>query len=59
MLGRHILAKNAFYFSYAHKKEDVDYYLGHIKDVFIELGSCISHLPPNVSAAIVDIAITL
>ena len=37
MLVRHILAKNAFYFSYAHKKEDVDFYLGHIKDVFFEL----------------------
>ena len=37
MLARHILAKNAFYFSYAHKKEDVDFYLHHIKEVFLEL----------------------
>ena len=37
MLGRYILGKNSFYFSYAHKKEDVDFYLGHIKEVFIEL----------------------
>jgi len=37
MLGRHILGKNAFYFSYAHKKVDVDFYLEHIKEVFIEL----------------------
>jgi glutamate-1-semialdehyde 2,1-aminomutase len=37
MLERHILAKNAFYLSYAHKKEDVDYYLKHIKEVFSEL----------------------
>ena len=29
MLGRHILGKNSFYFSYAHKKEDVDFYLGN------------------------------
>ena len=36
-LERHILAKNAFYLSYAHKKEDVDYYLKHIKEVFSEL----------------------
>jgi glutamate-1-semialdehyde 2,1-aminomutase len=37
MLQRHILAKNAFYLSYAHKKEDVDYYLKHINEVFHEL----------------------
>ena len=37
MLKRHILAKNAFYLSYAHKKEDVDFYLGHIEEVFLEL----------------------
>ena len=37
MLGRHILAKNAFYLSYAHKKDDVDFYLGHIREVFTEL----------------------
>lgn len=37
MLERKILAKNSFYLSYAHKKEDVDYYLKNIKEVFIEL----------------------
>ena len=37
MLERNILAKNAFYLSYAHKKEDVDYYLENIKIVFTEL----------------------
>lgn len=34
MLGRNILAKNVLYFSFAHKKEDIDYYLENIKDVF-------------------------
>ena len=37
MLERHILAKNAFYLSYSHKKEDVDFYLCNIKEVFFEL----------------------
>ena len=37
MLGRHILGKNSFYLSYAHKKEDVNFYLSNIKEVFLEL----------------------
>ena len=37
MLERRILAKNSFYLSYSHKKEDVDYYLKNIKEVFEEL----------------------
>jgi glutamate-1-semialdehyde 2,1-aminomutase len=41
MLERKILAKNAFYLSYAHKKNDVDYYLTNIKEVFIEINKLI------------------
>lgn len=37
MLERNILAKNAFYPSYAHKKEDVIFYLKNIEEVFKEL----------------------
>ena len=37
MLKRKILAKNSLYLSYSHKKEDVDYYLKNIKEVFEEL----------------------
>ena len=37
MLSRKILAKNALYLSFAHKKEDIDYYLKNIKEVFDEL----------------------
>ena len=34
MLERNILAKNALYLSYAHKKDDIDYYLSNIREVF-------------------------
>ena len=37
MLERNILAKNAFYLSYTHKKEDVLFYLKNIEEVFAEL----------------------
>lgn len=37
MLSRRILAKNSLYLSFAHKKEDIDYYLKNIKEVFDEL----------------------
>ena len=37
MLSRNILAKNALYLSYAHKKSDIDYYLQQINEVFILL----------------------
>ena len=37
MLERKILAKNSFYLSYSHKKEDVDFYLDNIREVFYEL----------------------
>jgi len=37
MLQRHILAKNCLYLSYIHKKDDIDYYLENIKQVFGEL----------------------
>ena len=37
MLGRKILGKNSLYLSYAHKKEDIDYYLQNIEEVFKEL----------------------
>ena len=37
MLKRNILAKNALYLSFAHKKEDIDYYLNNVREVFIEL----------------------
>jgi len=37
MLSRKILAKNSLYLSFAHKKEDIDYYLENIKEVFDEL----------------------
>ena len=36
-----ILAKNAFYLSYAHKREDVDFYLENIREVFKELSELI------------------
>jgi glutamate-1-semialdehyde aminotransferase len=41
MLERNILAKNAFYLSYSHTKEDIDYYLENIKDIFQELKNLI------------------
>ena len=41
MLKRNILAKNALYMSYAHKKSDIDFYLENIKDVFIILNETI------------------
>ena len=31
------MAKNSLYLSFAHKKEDIDYYLKNIKEVFNEL----------------------
>ena len=34
MLSRNILAKNALYLSYAHKKTDIDFYLQQIEEVF-------------------------
>ena len=34
MLKRNILAKNALYLSYAHKKVDIDFYLREIRSVF-------------------------
>ena len=37
MLRRNILAKNCLYLSFAHKKEDINYYLKNIKEVFKEL----------------------
>ena len=37
MLERNILAKNCLYLSYAHKKEDIDFYLQNIREVFTEL----------------------
>ena len=41
MLERKILAKNAFYLSYAHKQEDIDFYLENIREVFKELSELI------------------
>ena len=41
MLKKNILAKNALYMSYAHKKSDIDFYLENIKDVFIILNETI------------------
>ena len=37
MLERKILAKNALYLSFAHKKQDIDYYLVNISEVFSEI----------------------
>ena len=37
MLERNIIAKNSFYLSYAHKKEDIEFYLKNIEEVFQEL----------------------
>lgn len=37
MLRKHILAKNCLYLSFAHKKDDIKYYLKNIKEVFKEL----------------------
>lgn len=42
MLERHILATCAFYLSFAHRKEDVDYFLRNIKEVFSELKELIN-----------------
>ncbi len=43
MLSRNILAKNALYLSYAHKKSDIDYYLKHINEVFVILNDKITN----------------
>jgi glutamate-1-semialdehyde aminotransferase/spore coat polysaccharide biosynthesis protein SpsF (cytidylyltransferase family) len=43
MLERKILAKNAFYLSYAHKKEDIDFYLENLREVFKELSELIKN----------------
>jgi glutamate-1-semialdehyde 2,1-aminomutase len=37
MLDRNILAKNALYLSYSHNKENIDFYLKNIKEVFTEI----------------------
>jgi glutamate-1-semialdehyde 2,1-aminomutase len=37
MLERNILAKTSLYLSYAHKKDDIDFYLKNIEEVFKEL----------------------
>ena len=37
MLNKRIIAKNSFYLSYSHKKEDVDYYLKTIEIIFKEI----------------------
>jgi len=42
MLSRNILSKTALYLSYAHTKEDIDYYLQNINEVFEELGILIN-----------------
>jgi len=42
MLSRNILAKNALYLSYAHKKSDIDYYLQQINEVFVILNDKIT-----------------
>jgi hypothetical protein len=34
MLEKNILSKNVLYLSYAHKIDDINYYLSCIKDVF-------------------------
>ena len=43
MLERHIIAKTAFYPSYAHKKNDVLFYLKNIEEVFKELKELIDN----------------
>ena len=43
MLERNILAKNAFYLSYAHKKGDVTFYLENIEEIFKELKDLIDN----------------
>tara|TARA_B100000768_G_C11133045_1_gene312640 strand:- start:106 stop:792 length:687 start_codon:yes stop_codon:yes gene_type:complete len=43
MLSRNILAKNALYLSYAHKKSDIDYYLQQINEVFVILNDKITN----------------
>ena len=43
MLERNILAKNALYLSYAHKKEDVGFYLKNIEEVFKNLKDLIDN----------------
>jgi len=52
MLERNILAKNAFYPSYSHKKEDVEFYLKNIEDVFKELKDLIdnNHTSANIES---------
>ena len=42
MLSRNILSKTALYLSYSHKKEDIDYYLQNINEVFEELAILIN-----------------
>jgi len=41
MLERNILTKTSLYLSYAHKKEDIDFYLENIEEVFKELKNLI------------------
>ena len=50
MLERNILAKNAFYPSYSHKKEDVEFYLKNIEDVFKELKDLIDNNHANIES---------
>ena len=41
MLKKNILAKNALYLSYAHKRSDIDFYLENISEIFIVLNKAI------------------
>ena len=43
MLKRNILAKNAMYMSYAHKRADIDFYLKNIGEVFLILNEAINN----------------
>ena len=43
MLERDIIAKNCLYLSYAHKKDDIDFYLENIKDIFMKLKKIIDN----------------